>query len=387
MRIRTSRLTGTAHEELRSHAWSTRWHRRSRLLLAVTLLVAATGALLVGAGPVGAATGPTPFVDCIVQLPSGLIQVYYGYTNAGPSESIPVGDDNQIFPGVQNQGQPTHFNLGTYPRVFVVTYNPFAFNSEVWALNGQSAVATTASVPCSSGVTEPASALTPGSATLNGAVDPEGEATTWHFEYGTSTVYTLTTPDQTTSATQVGAVHAPVSGLGTSSTYHYRLVSTNGTATTNGADEMFTTLAPAALTADLSLTKVAAAATANVGQQLTYTLTATNKSSGTATGVTVSDPLPGGSTFVSASTSQGSCSSANQTVTCPVGALAGLQSATVTIVVTPTQAGTLTNTGVVGGDQADPNHANDFQVARTNVATPPPAASTRASTQAPRFTG
>jgi hypothetical protein len=72
--------------------------------------------------------------------------------------------------------------------------------------------------------TEPATDVTNSSATLNGTVDGPGP---YHFEYGTTTGYGLTTPTQ--MATDDGPVAAPVTGLTAETTYHYRLVA--------GADE------------------------------------------------------------------------------------------------------------------------------------------------------
>jgi hypothetical protein len=77
-------------------------------------------------------------------------------------------------------------------------------------------------------------------ATLNGTVDPNGTATTYHFEYGTTTDYGLETASQSAgSGTEPVAVQAPVSGLSASTTYHYRLVAGD----VKGADQTFKTLA------------------------------------------------------------------------------------------------------------------------------------------------
>src|SRR5262249_61308811 len=79
-----------------------------------------------------------------------------------------------------------------------------------------------------------------------------------------------------------------------------------------------------------------------VGSPLTYTLTVHNNGPDTSTGVSLSDPLPAGVTFVSTSTTQGTCTGTT-TLTCALGTLANGASATVTIVVTPNNTGTLTN--------------------------------------------
>ena len=58
-------------------------------------------------------------------------------------------------------------------------------------------------------------------------------------------------------------------------------------------------------TADLSVTKTVSDATPNVGDQITFTVTLSNQGPDAATGVEVTDLLPAGLTFVSATPSQG----------------------------------------------------------------------------------
>src|SRR5436190_17516586 len=66
---------------------------------------------------------------------------------------------------------------------------------------------------------------------------------------------------------------------------------------------------------DLAITKTGPATVAG-GGPIAYALTATNNGPSDATGVTVSDTLPAGVTFVSASSSVGTCANASNTVTC-----------------------------------------------------------------------
>ena len=122
---------------------------------------------------------------------------------------------------------------------------------------------------------------------------------------------------------------------------------------------------------DLSLTKTDAPDPVTVGTHLTYTITVTNNGPGNATGVTVTDPLPGGVTFVSATPSRGTCSG-TATVTCPLGGLANGESATVAIVVTPTSAGALSNTASVAGEQGETNPGNNAHTETTTVNPLPP---------------
>jgi uncharacterized repeat protein (TIGR01451 family) len=134
--------------------------------------------------------------------------------------------------------------------------------------------------------------------------------------------------------------------------------------TNNNCSTATTTVNPAS--ADLSITKTDSPDPVLVGQNLSYTITVTNNGPSTATGVTVTDALPAGVTFVSSNPSQGSCSGTS-TVTCDLGNLANGASATVTIVVTPTTTGTKTNTACVSANETDPNSGNDCSTATTTV--------------------
>ena len=89
-----------------------------------------------------------------------------------------------------------------------------------------------------------ASSLTQTSATLNATVNPEGAAVSdCHFEYGTSSSYEASmpcTPSPGSGSSPV-AVSAVVTGLSAITTYHFRIVATNGGGTSYGNDRTFTT--------------------------------------------------------------------------------------------------------------------------------------------------
>ena len=91
-----------------------------------------------------------------------------------------------------------------------------------------------------------AESITTGSAAVTGTVNPGGDATTYQFEYGTSSSYGLTTPavDAGSGTTDVAA-KATLSSLTNNTTYHYRLVATNAAGVARGADKTFKTAAPA----------------------------------------------------------------------------------------------------------------------------------------------
>ena len=85
-----------------------------------------------------------------------------------------------------------------------------------------------------------------------------------------------------------------------------------------------------------------------------------------ATDVTMSDTLLAGVTFVSATPTQGNCSGTSH-ISCTLGTLAMNASATVTIEVTPTAPGGVSNTAHVSGTEPDPNSGNNDATASTTI--------------------
>ena len=118
--------------------------------------------------------------------------------------------------------------------------------------NGSDGLFTTASPPTV--VTGAASGVGPTVATLGGTVNPNGQATTWYVEFGTTTSYgTKTSSADAGSGTSAKSVSTGVSGLTVGRTYHFRVVATNSGGTTNGADAAFVTAdAPVATTSAAS---------------------------------------------------------------------------------------------------------------------------------------
>jgi uncharacterized repeat protein (TIGR01451 family) len=119
--------------------------------------------------------------------------------------------------------------------------------------------------------------------------------------------------------------------------------------------------------ADLAVTMADAPDPVSVGANLTYTVQATNTGPDAATPVTVTDTLPAGVAFVSATASQGGCTQTAGTVTCALGTLASGTNAEVQIVVTPSLVGTVTNTATIASDQVDPIPATNTATASTTV--------------------
>jgi hypothetical protein len=129
------------------------------------------GAVLVGAGPVGAQTDPTtptapstptvpstspapvpqqapqsqssviiqPIVECsFLDTGTGFYNTVWGYKNFGfKDETVPVGSSNSFDNPSTNAGQPTLFKKGRAQNVFIVTHK----GSSTWRLAGRSATA------------------------------------------------------------------------------------------------------------------------------------------------------------------------------------------------------------------------------------------------------
>jgi len=126
---------------------------------------------------------------------------------------------------------------------------------------------------------------------------------------------------------------------------------------------------------DLKITKTDSPDPVSVGALLTYTLTVTNKKGDTANGVVVTDSLPSGVTLVSVATTKGTCSG-SMAITCNIGSVAFNELVTITIIVRPGAAGTITNTAVVAGREAEQDPSDNTASAATLVQgafTPPSA--------------
>ena len=107
-----------------------------------------------------------------------------------------------------------------------------------------------------------------------------------------------------------------------------------------------------------------------VGEDMTYTVAVDNAGPMSAPGTTLTQTLPAGVTFAAAETTQGSCSHAQDTVTCNLGVVPRGGHATVTVDVVPTQAGRLTSSATVSEARQDPNQANDSASQETTVQAP-----------------
>ena len=192
--------------------------------------------------------------------------------------------------------------------------------------------------------TNAASTLGPTTATLNGVVSSDNAAVNVSFEYGTTTAYGSTvsaTQSPVAANTSGAAVSASISGLSTSTTYHYRVKGSSINGAADGADRTFTTLPP--------LSKVASAASASVNDVVTFTITLANSTGTAYTNKTVTDTLPAGMSYGSHVASTGTVTVVGSTITWNIPSIPSGESATLTLAVSLTQQGTLTNTATSSG--------------------------------------
>ena len=122
---------------------------------------------------------------------------------------------------------------------------------------------------------------------------------------------------------------------------------------------------------DLSVSKAGSPATQNLGAgNITWTIVVTNHGPNADSGVTIADPMPGGNTFVSATTTKGSCTG-GAILNCTIGNMAAGESVTITLVTKPSTVGNQTNTVTVVGNRPEANTANNTATATVAVTATP----------------
>ncbi len=120
--------------------------------------------------------------------------------------------------------------------------------------------------------------------------------------------------------------------------------------------------------ADLAIVAAPVPASVIRGSTLTYSFTVTNNGPSQSDGVILTNALPTGATFVGATTSQGTFVQSGSNVIVSIGSLIFGQSATITVMVVPTVAGTYTNTATVTAATIDYTQGNNSVSQTTTVA-------------------
>jgi uncharacterized repeat protein (TIGR01451 family) len=120
--------------------------------------------------------------------------------------------------------------------------------------------------------------------------------------------------------------------------------------------------------ADLAILKSANHAQVQIGQEIDYTLTISNLGPNTAQDVTVTDNLPPGTTFLSASGPGWTVTQSNGVLTGTINSLAnGTRSVIIVAVDAPLTQGNIVNTATVSASTLDPNPSNNTSSVTTSV--------------------
>ena len=176
--------------------------------------------------------------------PNGQATTYhfeYGTSTAYGAQAPAPPDPSA---GSASSAQPVSANLTGLAANTTYHYRLVATNGSGLTTGSDQTFTTTATLPPPpTVVTGSASAIISSSATVTGSVNPNGQTTTYHFEYGTTTAYGAQAPAPPDPSAGSGSSAQPVSanltGLAANTTYHYRLVATNGSGLTTGADQTF----------------------------------------------------------------------------------------------------------------------------------------------------
>ncbi len=184
-------------------------------------------------------------------------------------------------------------------------------------------------------------------------------------------IFSCALGDLTTTTTATVTLVLTSSALGTlSNSVNVSATQSDPTTTNNTASTSVTVQAPPAPTANLGLALSAAPNPVQTGQNLTYTFNVSNAGPNDATSVNLSDPIPQNASYVSSGTAQGSCAATAGTFSCSLGTIKANASAQVSLVVTSSVAGTLTNSASVSASETDPVTGNNSASVSVNVQAP-----------------
>ncbi|OYV92613.1 MAG: hypothetical protein B7Z73_04905, partial [Planctomycetia bacterium 21-64-5] len=217
--------------------------------------------------------------------------------------------------------------------------------------------------------------LPAGATFVSGTVSGGTGATTLSAPTGNLETIDLGTLAAHSSATITMAVTAP-SSVGVMVNQATVATSSGNTTVANASASLTTavqgTTAPTSGTVDLSVTKSLAAGASSaidLGTNATYVVTVTNNGTADATGVVVSDVLPVGAQFISGTTSVSgvSVTSSNGVATATLPTLAAGSSATLTLTLSTSAVGALTDAVYVESDQPDASQADNLATAATLV--------------------
>jgi uncharacterized repeat protein (TIGR01451 family) len=138
----------------------------------------------------------------------------------------------------------------------------------------------------------------------------------------------------------------------------------------NGAEDVFAWRPVSSNTVDLVVEQTDSPDPIWPGSNTTYTVTVLNRGLTNASSVMLSDTLPDGATFVSATPSQGSCSHSAGVVTCSLGGINADALATVAIIVQLAAPGKAVNIATASAAEPEAVPMNNSSSETTCIASP-----------------
>lgn len=218
--------------------------RGLRLWMVIVAATALTAGIALGASTPSVTTQPaTSIANTTATLhgtinPNGATTLYYfewGTTTAygfrSPAHSVSGTKTVKVSAAIKEltPGTAYHFRL-------------VAGNKYGTTVGGDRRLTTTGHPPAGV-LTGPPFAVGRDFAVVTGWINPEGQATTYQFQYGPTPGYGLQTFAQSLPASStVQQVHQTIGGLAPGTTFHYRLIAAHGSSVvTYGQDATFTT--------------------------------------------------------------------------------------------------------------------------------------------------
>jgi uncharacterized repeat protein (TIGR01451 family) len=232
-----------------------------------------------------------------------------------------------------------------------VTYNITLTNN---GPNPATTVSLTDALPANTTFVSTAQNSGPAFSCTNPTVGTNGTVTCTNASLASGATATFTITAAVSASAPLGTLNNTANATTTSTDPTTPNTSTAGTIITSG-------------NADVSVVKTAAPGPYGTGNNLTYTIAVTNGGPTAAANVTVTDAIPAGATFVSATPTQGSCSGTT-TITCSLGSIANAGSASIALTITlPSTPGPVANTAVVSTTSPDPNAGNNSSTSNITV--------------------
>ncbi len=197
---------------------------------------------VVGGLPASSVTQFSATLNGTIETFEALVNYRFEYGTTTAYGSIAPIPDN--YTPITNATVPVSQPIQGLEAGTTYHYRLLASSPGATEVKGPDETFTTLPVPAPTVATGAASGVGVGSATLPGTIDPHGWDTTYLFQYGTSTAYGSSWP---TVQVDMGALEGSqpvvvkVPNLLPGTTYHYRLVASNGGGTSYGADGTFTT--------------------------------------------------------------------------------------------------------------------------------------------------